>query len=95
MKKLDEILSKGCKDALTDFFGGEFGEGTGITTLYDSQGHTGSILVRGYKNFKSQQFKKVEAEYYALANGPCGIFAGTQEQKLRYKKDLEKIMEKV
>ena len=101
MKKLDEVLAKGCRDALSDFLG------DGITTyvkqadgsrlnasayLDGEYSNTGGILVRGYKNLKSKQFKKIDAEYYALANGPCGIFAGTKEQKLRYKKDLEQMI---
>jgi hypothetical protein len=98
LKKLDEILTKGCKDALKDFFD------EGITTMRKPdgtiEGHRyqqdirgiGRIITERFANFKSKQFKKVSSEYYALLGGPCGKLVGTKEEKLRYKKDLERIL---
>jgi len=101
MAKLNEVLAKGCRDALSDFFDDGIttfvkqGDGSRLNASAYMDGetsNTGKILIRGYKNLKSKQFKKIDAEYYALADGPCGIFAGTKERKLRYKKDLEELV---
>ena len=91
MKKLDEVLSKGCRDSLKTFFDVD----ESLTDFTGDKESIGTILLKGFGKFKSPQYKKVDAEYYALANGPCGIFAGTQEQKLRYKRDLEELMGKI
>tara|TARA_Y100000310_G_scaffold270381_1_gene284164 strand:- start:157 stop:495 length:339 start_codon:yes stop_codon:yes gene_type:complete len=102
MKEFDEVLAKGCRYALSKYFT------DGITTfvkqadgsmlnasrmLDNEVDNTGKILGSGYKHFKSKQFKKLDAEYGALVNGPCGIMVlYTKEQKLRHKKDLEEMI---
>ena len=96
MKKLDEVLSKGCRDSLKEFFSFEGITQTGRGGLYANKPEgIGGSLIRRYKNFRSSDYKNIEAEYYALANGPCGVFAGSYDDKLRYKKDLEELMGKI